>query len=153
MRTSILGGLLYASVIVAAAGATSAGSRAPAEVDLRSGAYTKAQAERGATVYSENCLMCHGEDLETGRGGTAYGIPSPPLAGPLFLAHWKGKSLSELFTLIQTTMPKNVSVKLKPTEYADVLAFLLQQNGFPEGKTELPADPMPLMAIMVTEQP
>ena len=137
-------------MIVGAAGATSAvGNPPPAQRELREGVYTKAQAERGATVYSNDCLRCHGEDLETARGGTEYGIPSPPLAGPAFLDHWKGKTLEALFTFIRMTMPKNVSAKLTPKEYADVLAFLLQQNGFPAGPSELLSDTGPLKAIAI----
>jgi quinoprotein glucose dehydrogenase len=152
-RILIVAGLLYASVVGVVAGAPGAGSRAPADIDLRSGVYTTRQAERGGSVYVDNCARCHGENLETGEGASVYGIPSPPLAGKLFLAKWKDRSLGELFTLIQTTMPKNVSVKLNPAEYADVLAFVLQQNEFPEGKMELTADINRLMAIKVTGQP
>ena len=153
MRVMVIASLLYATTFAAAAGGSAAGGVAPAQADLATGVYTKAQADRGATVYSENCLRCHGEDLETARGGTEYGIPSPPLAGSDFLNHWKGKSLKELFTFIQTTMPKNVSVKLTPKEYVDVLAFLLQQNGFPEGHDELTAEPERLDVIRLSEQP
>ena len=117
--------------------------------DAWQGVYTKAQAERGVTVYAENCLRCHGENLETGSGGTEYGIPSPPLAGRSFLLRWDGRGVDELLTLMRTTMPKNSSVRLTPQEYADVVAFLLQENGFPAGSTELLTDPSLLSSIRI----
>ena len=151
MRLWFVGALVYATTCaVAAQGSIAGGNGAPPATDLKQGAFTEAQAERGSTVYAEYCLRCHGEDLETARGGTEYGIPSPPLAGSVFLDRWKGKSLDDLFTLIQTTMPKNTSVKLKAEEYVDVLAFLLQQNGFPAGARELPANRAVLKAFRIS---
>jgi polar amino acid transport system substrate-binding protein len=139
-------GVLAALFCVASA--SGAGMTSSAE-----GVYTTAQAERGLTVYADHCLRCHGEDLETARGGTEYGIPSPPLAGRQFLLNWDGKGVDELFTLVQTTMPKNVTSRLKPEQYADVVAFLLQQNEFPEGDAELPPDPVRLKAIRLAVDP
>ena len=140
MAISKLIGVLAALVCVASVSGTAMTSSAE-------GVYTKAQAERGLAVYVDHCLRCHGEDLETARGGTEYGIPSPPLAGRQFLLHWEDKGVDELFGLIQTTMPKNSAQRLKPEQYADVVAFLLQQNEFPEGEAELPSDPVRLKAI------
>ena len=138
----VLAALVYVASVSGAAMTSSAES-----------VYTKAQAERGLTVYADHCLRCHGEDLESARGGTEYGIPSPPLAGRLFLLQWDGKGVDELFTLVQTTMPKNVTSRLTPEQYADVVAFLLQQNEFPEGEAELPADPVRLKTIRLAVDP
>jgi cytochrome c len=135
------------SIGAVAALACVAGMTGSAVTSLTDGVYTRAQAERGLSVYVDHCLTCHGEDLETARGGTEYGIPSPPLAGRRFLLQWDGKGVDELFGLIQTTMPKNSPLRLKPQQYADVVAFLLQQNGFPESEAELPADPVRLKDI------
>jgi cytochrome c len=152
VRVWVVVGVVYASTFAAAATGSGAGGNAlPAPGDLWDGVYTQKQADRGSTVYAEYCLRCHGEDLETARGGTEYGIPSPPLAGSVFLDRWKGKSLDELFTLIQTTMPKNTTVKLKAEDYVDVLAFLLQQNGFPAGASELPANRAFLKAFQISQ--
>lgn len=152
IRRYALSVVVCATMVVVAAQQSIAGSKglSPA-MDLRQGAFTQAQAERGSTVYEENCLRCHGEDLETARGGTEYGVPSPPLAGAGFLNRWKEKRLDELFTLIQTSMPKNTSVKLKSEESVDVLAFLLQQNGFPAGANELRPD-LPLLKTLQISQ-
>ena len=113
MRTSIMVGLFGGWLCAVAVGASSAGSPASDQPDLRTGAYTKAQAERGATVYSENCLRCHGEDMETARGGTEYGIPSPPIVGQSWLGHLTGKSRGARFTFSKTTMPQKVAAQLK----------------------------------------
>jgi cytochrome c len=122
-----------------------------ARTSSAAGVYTKAQAERGLAVYADHCLRCHGEDLETARGGTEYGIPSPPLAGRQFLLRWDSKGVDELFGLIQRTMPRNSADRLTAEQYADVVAFLLQQNDFPEGEVELPPDPVRLKAIRLAD--
>ena len=126
---------------------TTGGASVPA--DIWQGVYTDAQAARGLQIYSDHCVICHGADMSgvdtTGAGD--YGEPSPPLAGPLFLAKWNKKGLDEILTLIQTEMPKNAKGTVKPQRNADALAFILQQNGFPSGPTELPTRAAALMLV------
>lgn len=99
----------------------------------RSGAaapvYTGQQAERGKTQYSPNCSSCHMIDLS----GTAQ---APPLAGPVFLLRWEGRSVADLFSKISTMPPDNPG-SLSPEAYLDIVAFLLQSNDFPAGQEEL----------------
>ena len=117
---------------------TSIGAQAPASV--LAGIYTSAQAERGAKVFSENCAPCHGDKLEGAD-------PIPPLAGADFVSHWK--NVGEIFDKISNTMPQMAPASLKPEEYADVLAFVLSQNKFPAGATELAPKMDALTAIKV----
>ena len=126
------------------------------------GVYTEAQAERGARVYDQSCAWCHGSDL-AGRlwvEGQGYVAPvpprprasglerrAPPLAGPDFVADWNGLPLEALFTRNLISMPQNAPGSLSRQQNADVLAFLLQKNGFPAGTTELPPNAIPLKEI------
>ena len=114
--------------------AVMAGWAAPALSQTSSvwdGAYTRAQAERGAAKYRQMCVMCHGPTLE-GNG------EAPPLTGR-FIPDWAGTSLAELFEKIQATMPLFAPATLSSSDTADVLAFLLQSNNFPAGSAELQA--------------
>ena len=95
------------------------------------GAYTAAQADRGAVKYKQSCVMCHGPVLE-GNG------EAPPLVGR-FIPDWAGTKLSELFEKIQVTMPLFAPGSLSNGDTADVLAYVLQANNFPAGQKELEA--------------
>ena len=99
------------------------------------GVYTKAQAERGRVLYAE-CAECHGATLE---GGT-----STPLRGPEFIASW-GKpalTLDDFYYIVRKTMPKDLPGSLPRQSYTDIVAFILQQNGLPDGQKELTPDPL-----------
>ena len=95
------------------------------------GVYTKQQAARGQALYAEECAKCHGENLSGGDD-------SPELAGAGFMARWKGKKLSALFTVISKTMPTDDPGHLSTRQSADLTAFILSSNGFPAGPDELP---------------
>jgi mono/diheme cytochrome c family protein len=99
---------------------------------VNDGIYTEAQAARGKTVFAANCTTCH----EPSR-----------FTGPDFLSGWTGKSLHALFDHMSTTMPEDNPGGLKPQQYADVVAFFLQLNEYPAGKTELESAVEGLKAI------
>jgi quinohemoprotein ethanol dehydrogenase len=107
------------------------------------GTYTLAQASRGEKLSAEFCFACHGSDL----GGLDL---APPLAGDSFLQHWAGHDLNELYQIVFTTMPKQRPHSLSEQAYADIIAFLLQANGFPSGARELKADGATLAKIRLT---
>jgi mono/diheme cytochrome c family protein len=137
------------AVIVCAIVATGCGGEAATHVsvpaDVWGGVYTEAQAKRGEDVYYAHCIECHGQDLS---GATSYD-PSPALKGDSFHARWDKKTVGELFTLARTEMPKKKPATLKPTEYADALSFIFQQNGFPAGQTEMPPDAAVLRRVKI----
>jgi sugar lactone lactonase YvrE/mono/diheme cytochrome c family protein len=104
------------------------------------GVYSAAQASGGQRVYGQSCAPCHG----AGLNGTGE---SPPLLGGQFLDHFDGSSVGDLFDRIVRTMPKNLPGSLKLDDYAAVLAYVLQANGFPPGQSPLSARSSYLHAI------
>src|SRR5678816_3137068 len=94
------------------------------------GVYTPAQAERGEGIYSASCIGCHeGQDAD-----------GPELTGNAFLDRWREDKLEPLFTFIRTRMPGNAPGSLDERDYADIIAFILEANGLPAGKSELSPD-------------
>ena len=94
-----------------------------------SGVYTAAQAERGHAVMQQHCGECHGEDF---GGGEA-----PALTGSTFMIKWETHTVERLFQKIRDTMPSRGSTAVSEKEKLDAVAYILQQNGFPAGNTEL----------------
>jgi cytochrome c553 len=74
-------------------------------------------ATRGATLYTQQCVSCHGERLD-GRSG-------PSLAGGDFQSRWP---TSDLIAKIKNTMPQDSPGKLTVAQAAD-LATYIQQAG------------------------
>ena len=62
---------------------------------------------------------------------------------------WNGAMVGELFEQIRQTMPQDSPGSLTSAQYADVLAFILKKNKFPEGKTELASEFDPLKSIRI----
>jgi mono/diheme cytochrome c family protein len=121
-----------AAVLVAAAslGLGALPGSALAQGQAAGPAFTAAQADRGASLYSQNCAMCHGEDM-TGGAGT------PSLSGPDFSFGWKGKPASDLFDYVRTKMPPGQIGSLTDQQYLDVVTAILKRNGAAPGQTEL----------------
>jgi S-disulfanyl-L-cysteine oxidoreductase SoxD len=94
------------------------------------GVYTEDQAKRGAAVYAKDCAACHGADLNGGES-------APPLVGGTFLSNWNTLTVGDLFERIRESMPQDNPGRLSRQQDADVLAFMLQANEFPAGKSEL----------------
>ncbi len=110
------------------------------------GVYTNKQVELGETIYTNNCIACHGRDLRGTEGGNA-------LIGDRFLSKWKDKSLAELFELTKTTMPKANPHSLDDASYSALLAFILNANSFPSGEMELSSKTEELQKIIMGTPP
>jgi mono/diheme cytochrome c family protein len=109
------------------------------------GVYTSAQADRGKVTYlSGRCGGCHQLDLSGDRG--------PALKGDDFLTHWENGSLNGLFDKIRETMPPNGAQEVTDDAKIDIVAYLLQSNGFPAGSSELRADAEALGAIDIVRK-
>jgi len=105
------------------------------------GVYTAEQAKRGEEFYPDGCSRCHGDELE--------GDESPALASEEFLRDWKGLTLGDLFMRVKNAMPGDNPGTLKPTEIADVLAYVLSRNKVPAGKTPMSTNISALKQITI----
>jgi len=95
------------------------------------GVYTTAQARRGGGVFEDVCLACH--TVSRFRGTD-------------FAAKWGDKPLATLYKAV-TTMPQGEPDSLDPQDYADVVAYLLSINAYPDGPLELPPSAEAVAAI------
>lgn len=89
--------------------------------------YSAAQAKEGLTTYDRKCATCH-------DGGTM----GPELWGEDFLKGWNSKDVAALFARIKESMPQDDPGSLTEKEVLGLIAFILQQNGFPSGEKALP---------------
>ena len=89
------------------------------------GSYSAAQANRGKTLYSDQCVACHGEMLE--------GVVGPPLSGDDFLTDFGSHPVADLIQKIQTTMPQQAPGTLTRAQATDLTAYILQFNKYPAG--------------------
>ena len=105
------------------------------------GMYSTAQAQRGRAVYEMHCSRCHGNDLN--------GVSGSALKGDGFMRHWEGRGVERLFRKIRDTMPPQSGDTIADGDKLDVVAYVLQQNGFPDGATELAPDPAVLPDIQI----
>lgn len=104
--------------------------------------YTADQAAQGKAAYRQNCAGCHGDNLDDGEF-------APPLVGPGFSQKWGGKTVAALFTTTSSKMPPSSPGSLGNQTYAQLLAYLLQQNGVQPRGGELPSDSKSLAAMMI----
>jgi hypothetical protein len=74
------------------------------------------------------------------------------LKGEGFLSHWENGSVNALFKKISETMPPNGPNETTDEAKIDIIAFLLQSNGFPVGKAELKLDADALEAIEIARK-
>ena len=81
-------------------------------------------------LYANACASCHGTALNGGES-------APPLTGGEFFSNWNGLTVGDLFDRIRVSMPADNPGKLTREQDADILAFILNINQFPEGSTEL----------------
>src|SRR5262249_54713493 len=97
------------------------------------GVYTQAQSDRGKAALLQNgCNGCHAADLSGAWG--------PALKGDRFVTDWENGSINRLFLKIRETMPPLNAEQVSPATKIDIVAYLLQVNGFPPGSTTLNAD-------------
>lgn len=117
------------AVAVAAVGATQAPPRS-----AKDGVYAVAQANRGKTLYDDQCLACHG-------AMTSFTPDLAPLLGDyVFQAAWKNRSLAQLFDRIRDTMPQTKPRTLSPEQTAELIAYILSANQLPAGEVPLAHD-------------
>ncbi len=94
--------------------------------------FTAAQAAAGRTAYNASCAVCHGSTMTNGTFGT-------PLGGQYFKEKWFGRSVQALSEKSQKTMPPTSPGSLPADAYTNIVAYILEVNGFKAGSTPLPA--------------
>jgi S-disulfanyl-L-cysteine oxidoreductase SoxD len=109
------------------------------------GVYTEAQAKDGQGFYNSECASCHGDQLNGGE-------MAPPLAGGEFMSNWNGLTVGDLFERIRTDMPPGKAGKVGREAKVAIVAYILQFNRFPAGKTELPGQTESMKLIKLEAQ-
>ncbi len=94
--------------------------------------FTDAQAAEGRQKFLENCARCHGPMLE-GRSG-------PALKGANFASPKSDFHVGDIFTIVSQNMPATAPGSLEHQDYVEIMAFLLQENGYPAGGKALTFD-------------
>lgn len=102
------------------------------------GVFTEAQATRGEATFRRVCSACH--DTNEFSGGR-------------FRLTWVGQSAADLFDTIATLMPEGDPGSLTPAQYAGVVAYLLQLNGYPAGEAALPTSLSALRGLEIVAAP
>lgn len=127
-------------MLAAAAIALAAG-----ESRIWQGVYTTAQADRGKDNFEKSCSNCHNSDLNGS-------VRAPSLRGDRFLRNWENGSVDVLFVKLRDSMPATYPETVSDATKIDILAYLLQANGFPAGNTELKLDPKDLDDIQIVQK-
>ncbi|MAX02764.1 MAG: hypothetical protein CMD41_01845 [Gammaproteobacteria bacterium] len=115
LRTAISGGLLI-GLLISQAGIAQ-------EKTVKDGVFTEAQVTSGQIVYDSQCKTCHNMQFYRDT-----------------LRSWNNQPLLYLWESIMGTMPADNPGSLMFEEYTDVIAYILSENGFPTGDTELDPD-------------
>jgi mono/diheme cytochrome c family protein len=96
--------------------------------------FSAEQSDRGKRTFERQCTECHGDDLKGGMNG------GPPLRGNAFEQKFgNGAPASALFLFMSTAMPPNSPGRFSAKTYAELMAYVLDRNGFHEG-APLPSD-------------
>ena len=107
------------------------------------GVFSAEQVARGKKSYASQCADCHGEELE------GDGKKSPALKGEEFLKAWRNKSVHRLIDSTWRTMPPEDPKTLSRELCTDVTAYILAENGYPAGKTDLAHNAPDLRQIVI----
>jgi mono/diheme cytochrome c family protein len=103
------------------------GTQAPATVT-----YTPGQALAGQQEFARRCAECHLSQPDGSRR-------APALSGAAFRSRWVDRRVRDLFVRMRDGMPP-IGVRPRGEGYANILAFLLQENGQNAGAR--PLDPL-----------
>jgi alcohol dehydrogenase (cytochrome c) len=112
------------------------------EKSIGSAPYTAAQVEHGRTVYTQQCALCHGTNLQ--------GTSAPALTGPGF-GH-SHLNVSQLRTVVTQNMPLTAPASLTPEEYAAVMSYILSYDCVPpagNGKVPFPTTESSALAKVI----
>jgi mono/diheme cytochrome c family protein len=91
--------------------------------------FTEDQASAGKALYLDKCALCHAPDMN--------GRAAPALKGKFFAAPSHKYKVSDIFTIVSQNMPATQPGSLAHDDYVKIMAYILQQNGYPSGAGEL----------------
>jgi mono/diheme cytochrome c family protein len=137
-------GFAVAAILFAA---TAPGMAYAAGPDASGMSYSADQAQQGQAVFGERCVSCHGDDMTGGTGG------GPPLTGDYFFGLWGEQPLSSVYSFIKSTMPEDNPGSLSNSQVTQVLAYILQFNGFPAGKADMAVGAEQVQGTLPASQP
>ena len=150
MRSFFIGAAVCMSTLLVSLSAQDVGRTL---VPASRGVYTTEQAARGQDANERYCFRCHKRDLTGSFGDDANeNNKFPSLIGGRFIFHWENGPISRLFSKMQIEMPPVYSDVLPDEMKIDVLAYILQKNGFPSGPSELRNDRALLDSIVLTRK-
>ena len=121
-----------------AGGGSQGAASGPSGGSLLAGVFTPAQASGGERTFNRVCAACH---------------DTTEFSGGRFRLSWVGRTVGDLFDSISTLMPEGDPGSLSPGEYASLVAYLLQVNGYPAGEMPLPAELPALRLMEIVERP
>jgi hypothetical protein len=104
------------------------------ERSVMSGVFTAEQVAKGRAGHRVFCLSCHGSEAYTGEP---------------FETMWIGRTVFDFFESLRTTMPNDEPGKLTTEEYVDVIAYILNLNGYPQGTSPLSYEENALRLIRI----
>lgn len=132
MRTTVWGGGIALAVAVSAFAFKAELGASAKQKSTNDGIYSKAQADAAKPKFDKLCSECHAFTVAEKKQEKDL-----PLGDEPFLKKWEGRSLDELLTLIVTTMPNDGSAVVNDDEALDLLAYMLQRNGYKPGASPL----------------
>ena len=109
-----------------------ADSSANQKATTNDGVYTKAQADDARSQFDKICADCHPFTVAAKKKEKDL-----PLGEEPFFQSWEGRPLSEMISTIALTMPNDGSATVTDEEAANLVAYILQQNGYPAGSKPL----------------
>ncbi|MEO5898344.1 MAG: cytochrome c [Vicinamibacterales bacterium] len=130
-RILLAGSLTVWGAVVAAGAADGI----QAKKTTNDGIYTTAQADGAKAQFEKTCAECHSFTVATKKKPK-----DKPLGDDPFFEEWTGRPVSELVSLIHLTMPDDGSADVTEEEAANLVAYVLQQNGYPTGSVPLAKD-------------
>ena len=134
--------VVWAAALAFSAGAPVHGSAV--QKTTNDGIFTKAQADGAKKQYDKICADCHAFTVAAKKKPKDLTLGDEP-----FLETWTGRPVVDLVNVIVLTMPNDGSAVVTEAEALDLVAYMLQQNGFPAGSKPLTKD----SAAAVLERP
>ena len=129
-------------------------------VTVWNGVYSRAQADRGQAAYQSSCMRCHAADLLGVEDNSELGDFSPrfAIAGPEFMERWREDRLLSLYDYLRRGMPPRNEpgaqvTPLPQSEALDIIAHMMQVNGFPPGTDDLRTSDLPRVRIEARDGP